>query len=157
MNKASFWLVWGVGLVPVMLAAVMYFFEIMTPAVGKHSGVLLQDQHISDWQLVGSDHGNLSRWQLLLTVTDDCSVECDGWWEKLDKVHIALGKDRERVLLQRIGEGGKDLKSETLEQLGDAVWIVDPLGNLVLRYSVSDQPKLLLRDLRKLLKISRIG
>ncbi len=157
MNKASFWLVWGVGLVPVILAAVMYFFGIMTPATGKHSGVLLQDLHISDWQLVENEYEDSSRWQLLLTVTGDCSAECDSWWDKLDKVHIALGKDRERVLLQRIGEGGKDLKNETLEQLGDAVWIVDPLGNLVLKYSMNDQPKLLLRDLRKLLKISRIG
>ena len=155
MNKASFWLVWGVGIVPVILAAIMYFFGIMTPAAGKHSGELLRNQHISHWQL--EDLSDRSHWQLVLTATDDCNARCDGWWEKLDKVHVALGKDRERVLLERVGEGGKDLQAETLEQLGDAVWIVDPLGNLVLKYSMNDQPKQLLRDLRKLLKVSRIG
>jgi cytochrome oxidase Cu insertion factor (SCO1/SenC/PrrC family) len=38
-----------------------------------------------------------------------------------------------------------------------SLYIVDPLGNLVMRYDVRDNPKGLLDDLKKLLKLSHIG
>ncbi len=38
-----------------------------------------------------------------------------------------------------------------------SLFIVDPLGNLVLRYDTRDEPKGLLTDLQKLLKLSHIG
>lgn len=38
-----------------------------------------------------------------------------------------------------------------------SLYIVDPLGNLVMRYDTRDTPKGLLDDLKKLLKLSHIG
>ena len=38
-----------------------------------------------------------------------------------------------------------------------SIYIVDPLGNLVMRYDTRDSPKGLLDDLKKLLKLSHIG
>ena len=38
-----------------------------------------------------------------------------------------------------------------------SLFIVDPLGNLVMRYDVREDPKGLLTDLKKLLKLSHIG
>lgn len=38
-----------------------------------------------------------------------------------------------------------------------SLFIVDPLGNLVMRYDTRDSPKGLLDDLKKLLKLSHIG
>ena len=38
-----------------------------------------------------------------------------------------------------------------------SLYIVDPLGNLVMRYDTRDNPKGLLEDLKKLLKLSHIG
>ncbi len=38
-----------------------------------------------------------------------------------------------------------------------SVYVVDPLGNLVMRYDTRDNPKGLLDDLKKLLKLSHIG
>jgi cytochrome oxidase Cu insertion factor (SCO1/SenC/PrrC family) len=38
-----------------------------------------------------------------------------------------------------------------------SLYIVDPLGNLVMRYDTRDTPKGLLADLKKLLKLSHIG
>ncbi|MNT98715.1 hypothetical protein D3C72_2413630 [compost metagenome] len=40
---------------------------------------------------------------------------------------------------------------------GAQLWIVDPHGNLVLRYDSRSQGKAILNDLRHLLKISQIG
>jgi hypothetical protein len=37
------------------------------------------------------------------------------------------------------------------------VYIVDPLGNLMMRFDVRENPKGLLSDLEKLLKLSHIG
>jgi cytochrome oxidase Cu insertion factor (SCO1/SenC/PrrC family) len=38
-----------------------------------------------------------------------------------------------------------------------SLFIIDPLGNLVMRYDTSEDPKGLLTDLKKLLKLSHIG
>jgi cytochrome oxidase Cu insertion factor (SCO1/SenC/PrrC family) len=38
-----------------------------------------------------------------------------------------------------------------------SLYVVDPLGNLVMRYDTRDNPKGLLDDLKKLLKLSHIG
>ena len=38
-----------------------------------------------------------------------------------------------------------------------SLYVVDPLGNLVMRYDTRDTPKGLLDDLKKLLKLSHIG
>ena len=37
------------------------------------------------------------------------------------------------------------------------IWVVDPLGNLLLSYSASAPDKALLADLKKLLRLSHIG
>jgi hypothetical protein len=41
--------------------------------------------------------------------------------------------------------------------LKHTLFVVDPLGNLVMRYDVRKEPAGLLDDLRKLLKLSHIG
>jgi cytochrome oxidase Cu insertion factor (SCO1/SenC/PrrC family) len=38
-----------------------------------------------------------------------------------------------------------------------SLFIVDPLGNLMMRYDVRQNPKGLLQDLKKLLSLSHIG
>jgi hypothetical protein len=38
-----------------------------------------------------------------------------------------------------------------------SLYVVDPLGNLVMRYDAREDPKGLLTDLKKLLKLSHIG
>jgi hypothetical protein len=46
--------------------------------------------------------------------------------------------------------------SEPLEEAG-RIFIVDPLGNLMMSYSRAIEPKGLLQDMKKLLKLSHIG
>ncbi|WP_420599374.1 hypothetical protein [Neptuniibacter sp.] len=157
MNKVSFWLIWSVGLVPLLVAMAMYFFGILLPQDKKHGGELLSGQHIEQWQLQRQHQPSQLGWQLLLTAPDHCRKNCDQLWGVLSNLHTALGKDRDRVQLYRISKQPEDLKSSKLPELGAAVWIVDPLGNVVIRYSLDEPPKQMLRDLRKLLKVSRIG
>ena len=39
----------------------------------------------------------------------------------------------------------------------DSVWLVDPLGNMILRYPPGYEPRGLLKDIKRLLKLSKIG
>ena len=78
-----------------------------------------------------------------------CDAACDQSLEPLRRVHDALGKEADRV--QVVGLGSDEISLEP------GIWIVDPLGNLVMRYSLEAELKGLLADLKKLLKVSRIG
>ena len=40
---------------------------------------------------------------------------------------------------------------------GTEILLIDPLGNLMMRFPLSDDPKGMLEDIKKLLKLSRIG
>jgi hypothetical protein len=77
----------------------------------------------------------------------------------MPNLHTALGKERDRVEWHQVSsaavQGG--LVSEEISRLGAAVWVVDPLGNLVLRYDLDETPQAVLDDLRKLLKLSKLG
>ena len=157
MSRVNFWLVWAVGVIPVLIAIMMYFFGLMLPHDRTHNGELLQGKHLNSWQLRTSEPNNKPQWQLLLTTPQSCQQNCEQWWQVLDKVHTALGKDQGRVVLSRIDTSHSDLPQPDFNRLGAAVWIADPKGNLVLRYSLDEQPKQVLKDLRKLLKVSRIG
>jgi hypothetical protein len=46
---------------------------------------------------------------------------------------------------------------EASDALAPGVWVVDPLGNLVLHYGQAYEGKAVLTDLRRLLKASRLG
>ena len=43
------------------------------------------------------------------------------------------------------------------EPAGDHIYMVDPLGNLMMRFPANADPNLTKRDLAKLLRASRIG
>ncbi|MCB1756857.1 MAG: SCO family protein [Gammaproteobacteria bacterium] len=44
-----------------------------------------------------------------------------------------------------------------MQPAGEAIYLVDPLGNLMMRFSGEVDPKGILKDLKHLLKVSRIG
>ena len=60
---------------------------------------------------------------------------------------FVLPKDQPDLV--RISAGGGRME--------DGIYIVDPNGNLVFFYPIDINPKLLLADLKRLLKVSQIG
>lgn len=83
-------------------------------------------------------------WALL--ATDHC---CNR--EYLDAAHkgiITLDASADRQAL---------LSVLPAADLAHSLFVIDPLGNIVLRYDVRDTPRGLLDDLKKLLKLSHIG
>ena len=115
---------------------------------------------------------------------DDTDTECLINLYLLGQTHMALGKDNERLerilyngtanyteeQLKTLKERFLDMKvvnnaSGTAKSLPDNyIYIIDPVGNIILRYpfvtkqeDVFLKGKDILKDLKKLLKLSRLG
>jgi hypothetical protein len=113
-------------------------------------------------------------WQLAYVVPNQCEEQCQEQLYLLKQSHIALGKYQDRVmpvLWTSESSDSVDVPMETMAmnalvakkvEQGQVV-IVDPLGQLVMSYTPKaneDLVKLskdMLADLRKLLKLSRVG
>ena len=95
---------------------------------------------------------DMSRVQRVFLVTANC---CDQAY--LDREHNGVitvrvdGRDA-AGLLQEFPQYGE----VAVAQAG-RIYIVDPLGNLMMSYAPQARPKGLLEDLKKLLKLSHIG
>ena len=98
----------------------------------------------------------------------------------LRQINTALGKDMNR--LQRILIHDQNVKYpsnlkelypgmiliydkpnnlhgiiDTISENQSSIFLIDPLGNVILKYNEEFQGKKLLKDIKKLLKLSRIG
>ncbi|HEY6483844.1 MAG TPA: hypothetical protein VIY54_09990 [Steroidobacteraceae bacterium] len=86
---------------------------------------------------------------------------------RVERVFLVTGNCCDRELLQRehpgmfvvdaTGTAGRKLLELFPADRANALFIVDPLGNLMMRYDARRNPKGLLEDLKKLLALSHIG
>jgi hypothetical protein len=121
-----------------------------------------------------------SRWQILVSAPQECSVDCQQLVYLARQIQIGLGRDasrashalataqpldadydarlrREYPQLQRYPLDLPNYSKATQGKGAAQLWIIDPHGNLVLRYDARVKGKDLLNDLRQLLKLSNIG
>lgn len=120
-----------------------------------------------------------SRWSLIYARMTPCEGLCASDLARLTAVYLALGRNRARVqrvlliadedfrmtgdptLLVGYLDEGRDaalvraLGADLLEQ--GRIFVVDPLGNLVMSYPPAPNQQRLLEDLERLLDVSRIG
>lgn len=114
------------------------------------------------------------RWWLTY-YAPNCDANCDEALEYFNTMHASLIKDQHRLGALIITnqensiqpEGILLLQTQTLQQdLPDhlllenqdtAIWLVDPIGNIILNYDPETLDNLMLIDLRHLLKVSQIG
>ncbi|MCE9686101.1 hypothetical protein LZP73_07710 [Shewanella sp. AS16] len=116
-------------------------------------------------------------WQILYLLPAHCDQACSDRLYILHQSHIALGRDRDRVEPLIMTRADSDLAAlagqdfitaeasdELAAMLAQRLIIVDPLGSLVMGYPAVTgreahlaQGKALLKDLHKLLKLSRVG
>ena len=123
------------------------------------------------------------RWLMLMVAGGDCAQPCVDRLYHLRQVRLTTGKDRDRVLrvwlipdttplsttLIREYDGTAMLRADAAELAswlppatdgespGDRIYMVDPLGNLMMQFPVNADPNRTKRDLSKLLRASRIG
>jgi hypothetical protein len=68
-----------------------------------------------------------------------------------------LAREHEGLIVEDASAQGALLAGFPAQDREHSLYVVDPLGNLVMRYDVREDPKGFLTDLRKLLKLSHIG
>lgn len=126
--------------------------------------------------------GLRGQWNLVHFVAERCEEACRERLYETRQVRDALGEDRSRVRRLIVAGGGQgtpgldDIIEEhprlvimrgdgrgefgrqfPAERGNDTVFLVDPVGNLMMRFAPELPPGDMLEDLEKLLKLSRIG
>lgn len=164
----------GMAILPLAVAMLSYFGGIGVPAGRVNTGELIATRtSVESWQLndLNGEHWQgQGSWQLLLVV-ERCEADCQAWQHTLGQLKKALGRDRQRVEQQLVlplavlGDETAQLRINARDLLVSAVatpenrgvWLADPLGNLVLRYRLDQPAEDLLKDLKRLLKVSNVG
>ena len=169
---------------PMLLASAMYRWQFWVPQTRSYHGELIATGQTpadlgvaGDWS--GAADEEQTPWLLLVTAADDCDADCRQLVYLVRQIHIALGRDAGRAG-HALAHGAAlpvdyaaelraaypelrllELDAERYRQQpaapGPQLWIVDPHGNLVLRYPPGSDGKRILDDLRHLLKVSQIG
>lgn len=120
-----------------------------------------------------------SRWTLIYARIPACEGRCEAALTRLHQVYLALGGDRDRVqpvFLARASEVRIQVPAEFLTGILDPAdgaeligvlgaerllegryFVVDPLGNVILSYPDDADQSRLLKDLERLLDVSRVG
>lgn len=122
------------------------------------------------------------KWIMLLVGASDCGQPCQTRLHDMRQLRLAQGKDKERVervwlitdrepletLLLREYDGTHMLRADPAAlnawlpadagaTATDHLYLIDPLGNLMMRFPKDADPNKIKKDLAKLLKVSRIG
>jgi cytochrome oxidase Cu insertion factor (SCO1/SenC/PrrC family) len=125
------------------------------------------------------------KWSMLFFVEDDCEASCEENLYRLRQIRLATGKEMlrvQRVAVVNENEGSLfgdylsknypgqmyvskiDLEENFLHQFQDlklndktTIFLIDPRGFLMMRYSSETDPSGIIRDLSRLLRISSEG
>lgn len=169
---------------PVVASYVLYWF--WTPGAHTNYGTLLEPRRLPDVELQAADGEPFSfaslrgRWILLVVDGGGCGPRCQEKIWQVRQIRQAQGKEMNRVErvwliddgepadtrtvqaypgmhVARAGMGliGAALPAQTTAR--DHVYLVDPLGNVMLRFPPAAEPKRMIADLARLLKYSRTG
>ncbi|WP_422139422.1 SCO family protein [Endozoicomonas sp. ALC020] len=155
--------------------------ELLLPPASFQSMTLEKNNEMFDLQ------GLEGRWGVLVFGDDACSDQaCQEALYQTRQAHLALGRDSDRVVRVFISSSSNpELNKRLLSEHPDLIWlgsrkesvlkalgknpgekrewptngfyIVDPLGNIMMKYQPGQYGGDLLKDLRKLLKASNIG
>lgn len=152
--------------------------HVWPPAGGKPYGTLLEPRvpmlaGLSDPTGQPASLVELrGRWVLLTAVAGPCAAECLVLLRLARQARLAQGREQERVARAVVVSGaepppleaglrGYTLSPDGLRRLhpesGPGLYLLDPLGRLMLRFPSPPDGKGMIGDLRRLLSASRIG
>ena len=181
-NKGLILIFVAVFTLPVILAKFALEYNWFTQAA-TNNGELLQPA-LDMTNLLAEDH--TKKWRMLYVLPAQCDASCENAIYSLTQLHSALGKEQDRVEALVIVmpdsdataitamASNKHLSVLTSDQQSvnqvfkqvttNGIFIADTLNNIILRYPTQhDQQQAVLHsrdilsDMRKVLKLSRIG
>ncbi len=176
-----------VFLLPFTMAVMLHFLDIRPG--GKSFGNLITPPISLKFPLLQTTQGKNftlenwdKKWSIVVIADNGCQAECQATLDKLNRVHISLAKEFDRVqrilLLPNVNQNDAtqeiqnlflDLnilmgEDKTTKQFvsnfkagstqTSSIYLVDPLNNLMMQYPQDVSPKDLRSDLVKLLKNS---
>lgn len=118
------------------------------------------------------------RWTLVFAGPDECDPVCEQALYLMRQSRLAQGQEMERVARLWLVGAGADPAPELLAQhdglrvarsatawlerlpeaaSGRHVYLVDPLGNVMMRFPENADPRRVIKDLQRLLKYSALG
>jgi hypothetical protein len=178
-SLTSLWLIAAMAATPVAASYLLYYF--WQPGRTANYGELLEPRALPDPPLALADGApfRLSRLRgkwVLVTV----DAGCDRKLLYLRQLRLTQGKNKERVERVWLVADGAVPRAEATaaypgtwlvragaaELLGvfpaagavsDHIYVVDPLGNLIMRFPRDPDPRLMIKDLARLLKASQVG
>ena len=170
---------------PFLLAWAAYWFH-WTPGRSGNYGELLPPRQVPGGGLVGLDGKPFSlaslrgKWVMLQFDAGACDPYCERKLYFMRQLRVAQGKDRDRVErvwvltdgglprpalkaaiagthVVRASNGSLAASFPRGRRTEDHIYLIDPLGNLMLRFPRDPDPSKMLKDLQRLLKYSQIG
>ncbi|MEF8700769.1 MAG: hypothetical protein V5B36_03580 [Candidatus Accumulibacter sp. UW25] len=126
------------------------------------------------------------KWTLVLLASNPCASACQQDLHQIRQVQVALNKEMVRLRRVLLGSSVADLRTDpalaeiqrsypdliiaapstdesgviwrtTLDGAGYRFYVIDPLGNVMMRYPDKPEMRGMLRDLERLLKYSWVG
>lgn len=154
-------------LVVILSSTLLYFSGWVQPTDTVNQGALIQPPvDIADTHLVKEDR----YWWLVTSSLDGCDAACEEQLFWVQQVHIALGKESTRVRRHLLTHEPVALQQEypgLIESTGNLapltqdnpvqLFVVDPLGNVMMKFDDEHRYEQVLKDLKTLLKRSSIG
>ncbi len=183
-SNRTLWLIVALAAAPVAASYLLYYFWPPTSTVNY--GELIEPRPLPDPRLALADGAAFQlsrlrgRWVLVSLDSGRCDAHCDRKLLYMRQLRLTQGKDMERVerawlvsddaaprpdavapypgtwVVRAAGTG-------LLEQFpaqgtaSDHIYVIDPLGNLMMRFPRDPEPGRMIKDLSRLLKASRIG
>jgi hypothetical protein len=180
----SLWLIAALTAAPVASSYLIYYY--WQPDRAANYGDLLEPRPLPDPRLELADGTPFQlsqlrgKWALVTVDAGSCDANCDRKLLYLRQLRLTQGKDMERVeRVWFIADGAtpraeavaayqgtwlvRAAATELLDAFpakgaaSDHIYLVDPLGNLMMRFPRDPEPRLMIKDLSRLLKASQIG
>ncbi|MGH8738445.1 MAG: SCO family protein [Burkholderiales bacterium] len=171
---------------PFALAWTAYRLHWAPGNTGNYGELVQPPRQVPDGGLGGLDGKPFSlaslrgKWVMLQFDAADCDAYCERKLYFMRQLRVAQGKDRDRVERVWVLTGGGMPRRALLTAIDgtyvvraadgavaaafasgghtrDHIYLVDPLGNLMMRFPRDPDPSKMLKDLQRLLKISQIG
>ena len=168
------------------LLAAYLVFEVWPPERRMNYGELISPLPLPEVSLTGLDghrvhlKGFRGRWIMLHVDHAHCDSYCEKKLYHMRQVRLAQGREMERIgrvwlvvddaavaaplvanypgtHIARVSDSKLLVQFPVTRDVRDHIYLVDPLGNLMLRYPRDPDPGRMKKDLERLLKVSRVG
>lgn len=177
--------IFAVVLGPILIAGIMAKMGFMPLSNTNRSDLVEPQIQLDDWQMAVEPVGYGAPWRILVTSPQACEQACLRLLHEARQINVALGREAGRVehmlalatqptaaLQEQLAAEYPRLDRSMLDaaayqnslgkhpqewQQGPQLWVVDPLGRIVLHQDADQPGKQLLDDLKHLLKVSKVG